>query len=164
VRNKLLEYVCNTDQGAPYPRFPAKFRGFRELHAPFLDERRTHGCIQGSVQEIRGISRPFLVGRCGKFTDLPRETLHSPRKLRTEICQFPTSPRKRRGEIISHRLDLLFSFAYSTAYACSALPQILRRVLQEVRPRRISRNRWIPCQLHICSVLAVWREEALLAL
>jgi hypothetical protein len=32
-----------------------KCRGFRELHAPFLKERRTHGRVQGGVQEIRGI-------------------------------------------------------------------------------------------------------------
>jgi hypothetical protein len=41
--------------GAPYPRFPVEFRGFPELHAPFLEERRTRGPFQSCVQEIRGI-------------------------------------------------------------------------------------------------------------
>jgi hypothetical protein len=33
--------------------------GFRELHAPFLRERRTRGIVWRSVQEIRGISLVF---------------------------------------------------------------------------------------------------------
>jgi hypothetical protein len=41
--------------GAPYPRFPVKCRGSRELHAPFLKERRTRGRVQGGVHKIRGI-------------------------------------------------------------------------------------------------------------
>jgi hypothetical protein len=41
--------------GAPYPRFPVEFCGFPELHAPFLEERRTRGPVQCCVQEIRGI-------------------------------------------------------------------------------------------------------------
>ena len=45
--------------GAPYPRFPVECRGFREPHAPFLNERRTRGLVRGSVQEIRGISLVF---------------------------------------------------------------------------------------------------------
>jgi hypothetical protein len=36
-----------------------KRRGFRELHAHFLKERRTRGHVQGSVQEIRGILLVF---------------------------------------------------------------------------------------------------------
>jgi hypothetical protein len=36
-----------------------RLSGFRELHAPFLKERRTRGHVQGSVQEIRGISLVF---------------------------------------------------------------------------------------------------------
>ena len=36
-----------------------EFRGFPELHAPFLNERRTRGPVQISVQEIRGISLVF---------------------------------------------------------------------------------------------------------
>jgi hypothetical protein len=35
------------------PRFPVKFSGFRELHAPFLKERRTRCHVQGRAQEIR---------------------------------------------------------------------------------------------------------------
>jgi hypothetical protein len=42
--------------GAPHPRFPVEFRGFPELYAPFLKERRTRGPFQSCVQEIRGIS------------------------------------------------------------------------------------------------------------
>jgi hypothetical protein len=49
----------NNGLGAPHPRFPVKCRGFRGLHAPFLRERRTRGHVQGSVQEIRGISLVF---------------------------------------------------------------------------------------------------------
>jgi hypothetical protein len=45
--------------GAPHPRFPVKCRGFRELHAPFLKERRTHGPVRFRAQEIRGISLVF---------------------------------------------------------------------------------------------------------
>ncbi len=45
--------------GAPHPRFPVKFRGSCEIHAPFLEERRTRGSIWGCVQEIRGISLVF---------------------------------------------------------------------------------------------------------
>jgi hypothetical protein len=45
--------------GAPHSRFPVKCREFRELHAPFLKERRTRGLVQGCVQEIRGISLVF---------------------------------------------------------------------------------------------------------
>jgi hypothetical protein len=36
-----------------------KLIGFRELHAPFLKERRTRCHVQGRVQEIRGISLVF---------------------------------------------------------------------------------------------------------
>ena len=45
--------------GAPHPRFPVKFRGSCEPHAPFLKERRTRSLVQGRVQEIRGISLVF---------------------------------------------------------------------------------------------------------
>ena len=45
--------------GAPHPRFPVEFRGFHELHAPLLKERRTRGLLQSCVQEIRGISLVF---------------------------------------------------------------------------------------------------------
>ncbi len=47
------------DPGAPYPRFPVRLKGFDELHAPFLNERRTRGLVRCSVQEIRGISLVF---------------------------------------------------------------------------------------------------------
>jgi hypothetical protein len=36
-----------------------KLKGFAELHAPFRKERRTHGLVRRSVQEIRGISLVF---------------------------------------------------------------------------------------------------------
>jgi hypothetical protein len=45
--------------GAPNPRFPVKLSGFRAPYAPFLNERRTRGPVQCSVQEIRGISLVF---------------------------------------------------------------------------------------------------------
>jgi hypothetical protein len=42
--------------GVPHgPEFPVGFNGFHRLHAPFLNERRTRGVFQGSVQEIRGV-------------------------------------------------------------------------------------------------------------
>src|ERR1700722_6073668 len=62
---------------------------------------------------------------------------------------------------IQQVLDLLFSFAYSASYACSALSQVLRGLLQEMRPRRVSRNRKLPGQLHIRGLLPVWREAAI---
>jgi hypothetical protein len=43
------------------PEFPVKLVGFRELHAPFLNERRTRDSVQGSVQEIRGYGAPSVV-------------------------------------------------------------------------------------------------------
>jgi hypothetical protein len=64
-------------------------------------------------------------------------------------------------KILAASLDLLLLFSYSTRYAYSVLPQILRGLLQEVRPRCVSRNRPIPCQLHIRGVFAVRREKAL---
>jgi hypothetical protein len=36
-----------------------RLRGFDELHAPFLKERRTRGLVRCSEQEIRGISLVF---------------------------------------------------------------------------------------------------------
>ena len=41
---------------APYPRFPVKLSGFRELHAPFLNERRTRGRVRCSEAGNPGIS------------------------------------------------------------------------------------------------------------
>jgi hypothetical protein len=54
-----LTLAPDPSPGAPHPRFPVKFRRFRELHAPFLKERRTRGPVQSCVQEIRGISLVF---------------------------------------------------------------------------------------------------------
>src|SRR5579863_7398032 len=45
--------------GAPHPRFPVEFSGFRDVHAPFLKERRTRSLVLRRVQEIRGISLVF---------------------------------------------------------------------------------------------------------
>src|SRR5271156_6182549 len=55
--------------GAPYPRFPVEFHGFPDLHAPFLNERRTRGPVESCVQEIRGISPVF--GEMWDTADLP---------------------------------------------------------------------------------------------
>jgi hypothetical protein len=38
----------------PSPRIPVELTGFRELHAPFLRERRTRGLVQRCVAGIRG--------------------------------------------------------------------------------------------------------------
>src|ERR1700733_9901241 len=43
--------------GAPYPVFPVKLVGFRELHAAFLNESRTRGTLWDRVQEIRVSAR-----------------------------------------------------------------------------------------------------------
>jgi hypothetical protein len=55
-------------------------------------------------------------------------------------------------------LDLLLLFPYISSHARSAFPQVLRGLLQEMRPRRVNRNGRLPCQLHIRGVLAVWRK------
>src|SRR5271170_6142902 len=60
-------------------------------------------------------------------------------------------------------LDLLFLFSYIGGYAHSAFPQVLRRLLQEVRPRRVKRNGRLPCQLGIRGVLNVRREAEVFA-
>src|SRR6202034_4793424 len=71
-------------RGAPYPRFPVELIGFRELHAPFLKERRTSGLVRCCVQEIRGISLVFremwgaTVGRpFTTWTDTNRSAVES---------------------------------------------------------------------------------------
>ena len=61
-------------------------------------------------------------------------------------------------------LDLLLLFPYTSPYARSALPQVLRGLLQEVRPRRVIRNRQLPCQLNICGVLPLWGKAEVPAL
>ena len=43
------------------PEFPVEANGFQKPHAPFLNERRIRGLVQGSVQEIRGV-RPGVHG------------------------------------------------------------------------------------------------------
>src|SRR5580658_5568360 len=68
------------------------------------------------------------------------------------------------GEKRPKPLDLPFLFAYSAFYACSALPQVLRGLLQEMRPRRVSRNGKLPGQLHIRGLLPLWGETAISAL
>ena len=60
-------------------------------------------------------------------------------------------------------LDLLLLFSYIGGYAHSAFPQMLRRLLQEVRPRRVKRNGRLPCQLDIRGVLDVRREAEISA-
>ena len=44
-------------------------------------------------------------------------------------------------ETLKFALDLLFLFSYIGRYARSAFPQVLRRLLQEVRPRRVKLER-----------------------
>jgi hypothetical protein len=61
-------------------------------------------------------------------------------------------------------LDLLFLFSYIDPYAHSPFSQVLRRLLQEVRPRRVKRNGRLPCQLHLRGVLDVRRETPVSAL
>jgi hypothetical protein len=60
MKRLLLNSVLAANRGVlPAPRFPVELTGFRELHAPFLKERRTHRLVQGAVREIRGISLVF---------------------------------------------------------------------------------------------------------
>jgi hypothetical protein len=85
-RKILVSGLTFNDQqhpGAPHPRFPVKRRGFRELHAPFLKERRTRGYVQGSVQEIRGISLVFCEMWDTTNLTLRFPALNSPQKSLT---------------------------------------------------------------------------------
>src|SRR5258708_19149790 len=45
--------------GCPTSPISCEVSWFRELHAPFLKERRTRGLVHRCVQEIRGISLVF---------------------------------------------------------------------------------------------------------
>jgi hypothetical protein len=81
-----------------------------------------------------------------------------------ESPQGPSQFRRISLEVTFQLLDLLLLFSYSTGHACSSFPQILRGLLQEVRPRRLGRNRPLPCQLDLCGVLGVWRKAAVPAL
>ena len=67
------------------------------------------------------------------------------------------------GWFAKFALDLLFLFSYSGWHACSVFPQVLRGLLQEVRPRRVVRNGRLPCQLHICGLFAMRRETEISA-
>jgi hypothetical protein len=70
--------------GAPHPRFPVESRGFPELPAPFLNERRTRGPFQSCVQEIRGISLVFR--EMWDTANLPSSLPRSPLLLRVAPC------------------------------------------------------------------------------
>ena len=61
-------------------------------------------------------------------------------------------------------LDLPLLFSYIDPYAHSPFPQVLRRLLQEVPPRRVKRNGRLPCQLDLRGVLDVRRETPVSAL
>jgi hypothetical protein len=82
--------LSKNDPGAPYPRFPVELSGFRELHAPFLKERRTSGLVRCCVQEIRGISLVFremwgaTVGR--PFTTWTNTSRKRPWKVAFTCC------------------------------------------------------------------------------
>jgi hypothetical protein len=65
--------------------------------------------------------------------------------------------------MVNFSLDLLLLFSYISGYAHSAFPQVLRRLLQEVRPRRVKRNGRLPCLLGIRGVLDVRREAEIFA-
>ena len=65
--------------------------------------------------------------------------------------------------MVNFSLDLLLLFSYIGGYAHSAFPQVLRRLLQEVRPRRVKRNGRLPCLLGIRGVLDVRREAEIFA-
>ncbi len=89
--------------GAPHPRFPVEFRGFPELHAPLLKERRTRGPVQSCVQEIRGISLVFR-----EMWDPVRTSVRGPKTMGEALRQpFVPDPtichlapdRSRSGEI-----------------------------------------------------------------
>jgi hypothetical protein len=69
--------------GAPSSRIPVELSGFRELHAPFLRERRTRGFVQRCVAGIRGPLRSLQ--RVGYAT------------VGIEIRGIPPFAKKREG-------------------------------------------------------------------
>ena len=80
-----------------------KFRGFPELHAPFLNERRTRSPLQSCVQEIRGISLVFrevwdTAGLALKPLADPTE-LHGCPMFAPALPGFPTTQRKPRPRV-----------------------------------------------------------------
>ena len=77
---------------------------------------------------------------------------------------IPTGAQRGHLLLLLSGLDLPLLFPYIGRHARSAFPQVLRGLLQEMRPRRVSRNRQLPCQPHIRGVLAVWREAEISAL
>jgi hypothetical protein len=69
----------------------------------------------------------------------------------------------RGRNYLNFALDLLFLFSYIGGYAYSAFPQMLRRLLQKVRTRRVKWNGRLPCQLDPRRVLDVRREAQISA-
>jgi len=68
----LQKIMLGEEQGCPISPISCGISWVRELHAPFLNERRTRGRVQGSVQELRGISH-VLCARCGCDAEVSRE-------------------------------------------------------------------------------------------
>ncbi len=54
----------------PYSGFPVELVGVGELHAAFLNESRTRGRIQRSVQEIRGIVKGDYAANDRRSTEI----------------------------------------------------------------------------------------------
>ncbi len=119
---------------------------------------------------------------CPELVEGADRTANSPtlseRRRRATLSPQPASvprtrsPHSNRSSLIGPGcrfchpppLDLLLLFPYIGVHACPVFPQVLRSVLQEMRPRRVSRNRRLPCQRHIRGLFAVWREAAVSAL
>jgi hypothetical protein len=112
-----------------------------------------------SQDYVLGYSQPSL-----RDSNLMRSVLvQTPETERPDLHSFPSrSPWCCSGNTFA--LDLLLLFSYIDPYAHSPFPQVLRRLLQEVRPRRVKRNGRLPCQLHLRGVLDVRRETPVSAL
>jgi hypothetical protein len=109
----------NESPGAPHPRFPVEFRGFPELHAPLLKERRTRGPVQSCVQEIRGISLVFC--EMWDTADLPLKPIAGPvhpgyRALRTQRLANPNKIGERHS--FASSTAAVFSFPDSPSGQC----------------------------------------------
>ncbi len=97
-----------------------------------------------------------------RMTILPEFRRKRPKERSLTGLSLKTIPYK--SDLHKTSLDLLLLFSYISPHARSALPQVLRGLLQEVRPRRISRNRQLPCHLDICGVLPMRGEAEVSAL
>jgi hypothetical protein len=106
-------------KGWPISRFPVKSRGFPKLHAPFLNERRARGCVQGCVQEIRGISLVFREMWDTRTSSLRGRSLFTTSRLPSRIAvEYPDASLRIWGLLwfssASFRLSSCFRILFSS--------------------------------------------------